>query len=610
MALIDKASLLMVPSTYEAGKLYNVLPSGNRAPDSTGENSGYDQTRADFDFDRGSNAAATRVNADGLIEKYRENLVLQSNNFNISPWALSSASATSGQSGYDGSSDAWLLSKSAANGRVFQNIASSGVQTFSVYAKAAVNDWAFLLVNGGGNPSAWFDLSTGSLGSAFGGVISHNISDVGNGWYKISISFNETITRVRIYVADADNDNSSASGSIYIQDAQLESGLVSTDYLESTSVTGKAGVLIDLPRIDYSSGAGALLLEPSRQQLLPYSEFFGTDWSKLDTTITTNATTSPEGLQNATKVETSTGGSSSNINDVIYKAANTDYTFSVFAKAGSVNRVVVGQQMTGIYSNNIFDFSTGDWEVTGSGSPTLDKQDLGNGWWRLSVTMNSGASSANYQSWIGPIDNDGTTSNDTTAGNNIYVFGAQLEAGSYATSYIPNHGTSGGVTRAADSCSVTGASDVIGQTEGTLFVEVDWNVKPESGSPVIGILTLNNGANNLQNCILLGVERLSGGTNRVYCFVINSNVTQAEIFGSSITDGTYKIAFAYKANDFALYVNGSQIGTDTSGSVPALSEVLLGKRFGTDTYIQSEGTKQAILFNERLSNAELAALTA
>jgi hypothetical protein len=150
---------------------------------------------------------------------------------------------------------------------------------------------------------------------------------------------------------------------------------------------------------------------------------------------------------------------------------------------------------------------------------------------------------------------------------------------------------------------------VIGQTEGTLFAEVDWNVKPESGSPVIGIVTLNNGANNLQNSILLGIERQTGGTNRVYCFVINSNVTQAAIFGSAITDGTYKIAFAYKANDFALYVNGSQIGTDTSGSVPALSEVLLGKRFGTDTFIQSEGTKQAALFNERLENAELATLT-
>ena len=81
MALIDKASLLMVPSTYEAGTLYNVLPSGNRAPDSTDQNSGYDQTRADFTFDRGSNAAATRIGSDGLIKKYRENLFVQSNQF-------------------------------------------------------------------------------------------------------------------------------------------------------------------------------------------------------------------------------------------------------------------------------------------------------------------------------------------------------------------------------------------------------------------------------------------------------------------------------------------------------------------------------------------------
>ena len=93
MALIDKASLLMVPSTYEAGKLYNVLPSGNRAPDNKG-GAGYDQTRADFDFDRGSNAAATRINSSGLIEKYRENLLVQSNNFGTT-WGIQNASVTS-----------------------------------------------------------------------------------------------------------------------------------------------------------------------------------------------------------------------------------------------------------------------------------------------------------------------------------------------------------------------------------------------------------------------------------------------------------------------------------------------------------------------------------
>ena len=96
MALIDKASLLMVPSTYEAGTLYNVLPSGNRAPDSTDQNSGYDQTRADFTFDRGSNAAATRIGSDGLIKKYRENLYTQSNNFSHSDWSPKAGTFTQG----------------------------------------------------------------------------------------------------------------------------------------------------------------------------------------------------------------------------------------------------------------------------------------------------------------------------------------------------------------------------------------------------------------------------------------------------------------------------------------------------------------------------------
>ena len=95
MALIDKASLLMVPSTYEAGTLYNVLPSGNRAPDSTDQNSAYDQTRADFTFDRGSNAAATRIGSDGLIKKYRENIFLYSQDFSQSNWQVLNATKVS-----------------------------------------------------------------------------------------------------------------------------------------------------------------------------------------------------------------------------------------------------------------------------------------------------------------------------------------------------------------------------------------------------------------------------------------------------------------------------------------------------------------------------------
>ena len=298
MALIDKASLLMVPSTYEAGKLYNVLPSGNRAPDQTGENSGYDQTRADFDFDRGSNAAATRVNADGLIEKYRENLLLQSNNFNTT-WDTSGViTLTSGQSDKDGGSTAWKLAKGSASAFLYQSNTTDAVQTFSMYAKADTSNWILFQVSGIASVRTFFDLENGVLGSSLSNVIDADIEAVGSGWYRCAMTYNGNPSNIRVFVADGDNDTSGTSGSVFIMHSQNETSLVATDYLESTSVTGKAGVLIDLPRIDYSSGAGALLLEPSRQNKIQYSEYFEA-WNLGGGTLTPNATTSPEGVQNA-----------------------------------------------------------------------------------------------------------------------------------------------------------------------------------------------------------------------------------------------------------------------------------------------------------------------
>jgi hypothetical protein len=84
---------------------------------------------------------------------------------------------------------------------------------------------------------------------------------------------------------------------------------------------------------------------------------------------------------------------------------------------------------------------------------------------------------------------------------------------------------------------------------------------------------------------------------------------QFELFGSNITSNNYKIALAYKQNDFVLYVNGAQIGTDTSGTVPATSQIILGNKFNGDTRVISDGIAQAALFKTRLTNAQLAQLT-
>ena len=257
----------------------------------------------DFTFSRdGSGASpATRVNASGLIEKGRENLLLQSNTFDTT-WTNFNSSETSGQSGYDGSSDAWLISKSGANGNINQVVSISGVYSFSVYAKAGTDNWIQIRMGSVTLHEAFFDLANGLVGTE-SNLIDSSIEAVGaTGWYRCSITANvSSVSYVRFYVADADNDTSGTSGNIYIQDAQLESGLVATDYIETTTTAVSAGLLGDMPRLDYSGGATcpSLLLEPARTNLLTQSEYLAAYGVTGIGTITTNSDISPEGVQNA-----------------------------------------------------------------------------------------------------------------------------------------------------------------------------------------------------------------------------------------------------------------------------------------------------------------------
>jgi hypothetical protein len=574
MALIDKASLLMVPSTYEAGKLYNVLPSGNRAPDSTDQNSGYDQTRADFDFDRGSNAAATRVNADGLIEKYRENLLLQSEAFSTS-WAAYSVTATTGQSGYDGTTNALLLTSTGNYARIQQAASGTGIMTASCYMKAGTTSWAMIRVAGSGyNITQYFDLENGVIGSLAG--VSASINLVSDGWYRCEVVVNVLATPTfYIYTALADGNLSVTDETITIQSPQLESGLVATTFIPTTSVTGKAGVLVDLPRVDYSSGTGSLLLEPQRANLLPYSEYFGA-WTILGNgagqSITTNHATSPEGVQNATRIQLDkTGGSYSEIR---YSASGTSSgvscVFSIYLKANSGSPFVYIQ----------------------AGPNVGSAIELTSEWQRFNVIGN--ASGGTTSCIIGVAD----SVSGTTETADILVYGAQLESSaSYQTSYIPNHGESGGVTRAADSCSVTGASDVIGQTEGTFFVEFD---KKNGTGERRFFFQIGSGSTTIY-------ARLESN-NSLTTQILNGGTDYLTSTGTIIPSGNNKFAIGYASNDAVIYLNGTQLASSSSVVVPALSDLYVGSNSSNAQTIAG-GISQTALFNERLSNAELATLT-
>ena len=275
----------MSKASLELGGGNWAAKDGNILGYAVGDTSGKYLPR-EFTFSRGADIGATRVNKDGLIEKYRENLLTYSNQFDTT-WFLNSASLTSGQAGYDGSNDAWEL-KATGDGvtnlaRVSQgSLSVSGVATFSVYVKAGNTDFVRinLLPSGLPNCNNYFDVANGSVGSSPSGSVVHSsITAAGNGFYRIALTYDGSagnINEVRIQVADADGDDIPATNSyIYIQDAQLEYGLVATDYLESGASTGKAGILDNLPRIDYTSGSASLLLEPQRKNEISHSEYGG-----------------------------------------------------------------------------------------------------------------------------------------------------------------------------------------------------------------------------------------------------------------------------------------------------------------------------------------------
>jgi hypothetical protein len=258
MSYYDDSSLFVAPNGYKTSVLFAQKPM-----DANGQ----------LAFTR-SNDTATRVAENGLIEKVRTNVLLQSNSFDTT-WTNTNTTETSGQAGYDGTNNAWLLESTSASGNIVQTISASGLQTYSVYAKAGTLNWIRVLITAStGNEDRYFNLASGTIGGSTYGPLNSIITSEGNGWYRCSIVYDESTTGVRAYPASADLDTSGL-GNILIQDAQLESGDIATDYIPTTTTAVSVGPVANLPRIDYTGGGcGKLLLEPQRTNLALYSEQF------------------------------------------------------------------------------------------------------------------------------------------------------------------------------------------------------------------------------------------------------------------------------------------------------------------------------------------------
>jgi hypothetical protein len=346
---------------------------------------------------------------------------------------------------------------------------------------------------------------------------------------------------------------------VLIYGAQLEAFPTATEYFPTTT-------RLNIPRIDYTNGScPSLLVEPQRTNNLLYSSSFdNAAWDKQGATVTANNTTAPDGTMSADRVVFS--GANKTIRQALNMAGAT-ITASVYIKGTAGQTIGIDD----IFAIQQIVTLTGEWQ-------------------RLQFTA---ASPNGYGLGI-------STFGGVTA-TTIYLWGAQLEVGSYPTSYIPTVAST--VTRNADIISKTGISSLIGQTEGTMFVDVN-------------LTHSNKGVNEYLMQVWLDPS------NRILIFRNTSNFLGYYFikpggtfnFDSSISaNGRHKIAFAYKNGSNAFYIDGTQIEVNSSAvtAFSSLSNFDLGinKSIGTEVENGDYAYNSAQLYKTRLSNEQLTLLT-
>jgi hypothetical protein len=315
------------------------------------------------------------------------------------------------------------------------------------------------------------------------------------------------------------------------------------------------------------SGEGSLLLEPQSTNKVTYSEDFS-QWSTSDLTLESGYL-APDGSTNAYKVtRTATNAYIVQSGGVSWNDARTIYARTV---SGTGNVKLLSHNTN---TNNTF---------------TITEQ-----WQRFEVNS-TGQVTANFYA----VDFRGAASTLTE----VIIWGAQSEALSYATSYIPTEGTT--KTRLRDICNNAGSSDLINSTEGVLYAEISALSNTADSSKYI---TISDGTYNNRASILFS----NGSTNQIRTFLRVGGVSQIDV-SDNVTDVTdfNKVAFSYKENDFKVYINGSLVSSDTSGSVWSADTItkLSFSEINTSAGLFNGNVKTVAVFKEALSDTELQKLT-
>lgn len=354
-------------------------------------------------------------------------------------------------------------------------------------------------------------------------------------------------------------------------------------------------VATDIPRLNYDISNGvvqscpSLLLEPASTNLLTYSEDFS-QYSQTNITVADNNSTSPEGIVNSSKLT----DDSTNGNHRIFLSHTTtaaSHTFSIFMKKGTMTtaflRFLSGSDIAGA---NV-DLEAGTISATAG---TAKIEAYPNDWYKCSITGTAVSGTSYVYVYMKQLAGYSGTSQD------MFIFGAQVEALSYASSYIPTAGSS--QTRAAETCGDAGTASTFNSTEGVLYFE--------------GSALADDGTNRYFS--------LDDGTTSNYIYFRYVSTSNNVLFRTAIagvtintltvvlsdTTQNHKFAYKWKSGDYALWVDGVEISTDSSATTfPSNTLNNLGFNFPNSTGGFYANTKDVRVYNEALTDAQLQTLT-
>lgn len=364
---------------------------------------------------------------------------------------------------------------------------------------------------------------------------------------------------------------------------------------------GQDGILQTAADNDWPDEYDPVTLQPIgksvwglRTNLLTYSSQFNDPaWTKTNVTVTPNAAVAPDGTLTMDKIVPTAANSSHGVRRSVTSTL-TPHAWAIYAKAAEYSRVWVQSNTMPSGGGAYFDLSTQTISnITGGVSASIEH--VGNDVYRCSIVGTLALATEQYSVFV--INNAGAVTYTGDGASGIYIWGAQLEAGDSATSYIPTVATA--ISRSDDVATMSGAafSDWYRQDEGTFVISVSFSSVSSTGQNTA--LAISDGS----VAVSQNAGRRVGGSGAAdFDYYVRDGADQVYVRNADTVTAAgvaHRMAFAYKLNDYAVSVDGGPPTTDTAATVPVVDRADLGRRPG-GSYLLNGHLQRITYFPEAL----------